>query len=51
MRFERPGGWAWVGAEDDRGRLRIVTEGVSAEVAGELCDFCEESLKRLSSEA
>lgn len=51
VRFERPGGWAWVGAEEDRSRLCIVTEGVSAEVAGELCDFCEKSLRQLSEEA
>lgn len=47
VRFERPGGWAWVGAEEDRSRLRIVAEGDSAEFAGELCDFCEGALKRL----
>lgn len=50
VRFERPDGWAWVGAEEDRSRLRIVTEGTSAEFAGELCDFCEKQIRRLSVE-
>lgn len=51
VRFERPDGWAWVGAEEGRSRLRVVTEGASAEVAAELCDFCERELKRLSEQA
>ena len=51
VRFERPGGWAWVGAEEDRSRLRVIAEGASAEFAGELCDFCEGEIRRLSAEA
>ena len=51
VRFEREGGWAWVGAEEARPRLRIVTEGESAEFARELCDFCEAELKRLAGES
>ena len=50
VRFERPDGWAWVGAEEGQSRLRIVTEGASAEFAGELCDFCEAEIKRLNAE-
>ena len=47
VRFERPDGWAWVGAQEDRPGLRIVTEAASAETAAELCDLCERELKRL----
>ena len=50
VRIERPDGWAWVGADERRAQLRIVAEGVSAEIAGELCDFCVKELKRLSSD-
>ena len=51
VRFEHDGGWAWIGADGARPRLRVVAEGASAEFARELCDFCESSLKRLSAEA
>ena len=47
VRLERDGGWAWVGTDEQRSRLRIVAEGASAEFAAELCDFCEGRLKSL----
>ena len=47
VRLRRDGGWAWIGAEEDRSALRIVAEGASSEFAAELCDFCEGALKRL----
>ena len=50
VRFERAGGWAWVGADEAHPRLNIVAEGDSAETAAELCDFCESELRRLSGE-
>ena len=52
VHLEREGGWAWIGADEGHSRLRIVTEGTSAEFADELCDFCESTLKRqLSSQS
>ena len=46
-KLNRDQGWAWVGADEGRSRLRIVAEGATAEVAAELCDFCENQLKVL----
>ena len=43
-KLERQRGWAWVGADEGRSQLRIVAEGATAEVAAELCDFCEAQL-------
>ena len=51
VRLQRENGWAWVGADEGHPRLRIVAEGDSAEFAGELCDFCETTLRRLCSES
>jgi len=51
VRLERPGGWAWIGADESHPRLRVVAEGASAEFARELCDFCADELKRLCGEA
>ena len=44
---EREQGWAWIGADDSRARLRVVAEGASAEIAAELCDFCEAQISQL----
>ena len=50
MRLRRDGGWAWICPDERRAALRIVTEASSAETARELCDFCEQELKRLAGE-
>ena len=47
MRLQRDGGWAWIGADEGRPQMRIVTEGASEEFAQELCDFCERELKQV----
>ena len=50
VRFERDGGWAWIGADERHPRLRVVAEGLSAEFADELCAFCEGEIRRLCNE-
>lgn len=48
IRFSRSSGWAWLCPDEQRPRFRIVTEAASAEFARELCDFCEQELRRLT---
>lgn len=50
MRFHRKEGWAWICPDEEKSRLRIVTESASEEYARELCDFCERELKRIANE-
>lgn len=46
MRLLRDDGWAWVCPDDRRPELRIVAEAANAEIARELCDFCERELRK-----
>jgi phosphomannomutase len=50
MRFHRKEGWVWICPDEEKSRMRIVTESTSEEYARELCDFCERELKRIASE-
>ena len=50
IRFEKEGGWAWIGGADERGACRVVAEGRDEEFARELCDFCLEELDRAAKE-
>ena len=50
MRLSRRDGWAWICPDENKPRLRIVTESPSEEYARELCDFCERELKRIAGE-
>ena len=44
--FTSEKGSAWISPDDSRPECLIITESYSAEFAGELCDFCENALRR-----
>ena len=45
IRLRRDRGWAWICPDEKRPLCRMVSESTDAEVAGELCDFCEKALR------
>jgi mannose-1-phosphate guanylyltransferase/phosphomannomutase len=44
--IQRENGVAWISPDDSRPECRIVSESRDAEFARELCDFCENALRR-----
>ena len=46
VRISRGGGWAWVSADEQAPRCRVVAEGPDAEFADELCGFCLDEIRR-----
>ncbi len=47
VRLSLNGGWAWLGPDDVRAGLQIVTEAASVEAARELCNFYGGEIERL----
>jgi len=47
IRFRSGSGWAWICPGDDLNSFRIVAESAKAETARELCDFCENEIRRI----
>ena len=46
LTIQRENGVAWISPDDSRPECRIVSESRDAEFAAELCDFCENALRR-----
>ena len=47
VRLCRSDSWAWLGPDERRSELRIVTEAASMEAAQELCSFYGGEIERL----
>lgn len=46
VRIARDGGWAWISTDEQSPQCRIIAEGMDAEFASELCDFCERQIQQ-----
>lgn len=50
LNIDRKNAFAWICPDDEKPECRIITESMSMETANELCDFCENALRRAAEE-